>query len=107
MSEKIENTFKIDICVVTRLQDNGDGGYTLSMYNNEDDLIADHPNGEVFDPEKRKYVKKELSQKERDDILNEEDPYENGYIDSETLSLEVVDGVPRLTKEGLSFHAGQ
>jgi hypothetical protein len=33
----------ITIPVVTRTQDNGDGGYTTYVYNNNDELIKDHP----------------------------------------------------------------
>lgn len=28
---------------VTRLQDNQDGGYTMFVYNNEEEMLKDHP----------------------------------------------------------------
>jgi hypothetical protein len=80
--------------VVTRLQDNGDGGYTMYAYNSEDELIADHPKADEMTPELRR------------DILAEDDPYENGYIGSEVIQLKVVNGVPVLANP-LSFHCGQ
>ena len=33
----------ITIPVVTRLQDNGDGGYTTYVYNHKKELLCDHP----------------------------------------------------------------
>ena len=96
------------INVVTRLQDNGDGGYTLYAYNNEDELIADHPSSTDFKEVDGKYqnVPVELTKEQRDDILNEDDPYENGYIGRDTIEVKMVNGKPVLAKP-LSFHAGQ
>ncbi len=85
---------KHTIHIITRLQDNGDGGYTLRGYNSEDELIEDHPLFYKMTPELR------------EEILNEEDPYENGYIGSDSIEIEIVDGVARLAGH-LSFHAGQ
>lgn len=99
----------ITILVVTRLQDNGDGGYTMYVYNSEDELIADHPKcstGKVVDG---KYVKTfdGCSDELRDEILNEEDPYENGYIENSMISIKQnKDGSFELA-EPLVFHAGQ
>ena len=104
---KTENNFEITLRVITRLQDNGDGGYTLYLYNNADDLIREHPNSKKFNKETRKYEKTELSYQERRDILLEEDPYLNGYISYSDIRLKIVDGKPMLTEKGLSFHAGQ
>ncbi len=96
------------ISVVTRLQDNGDGGYTMYVYNNEEELLADHPSAQVWEERDGKWGKypKELSEQEKKDILNEDDPYENGYIGYDTIEIEIVDGAARLA-EPLSFHAGQ
>jgi len=83
------------ISVVTRLQDNQDGGYTLYAYNNEDELIADHPKAD------------KMTAKLRKQILEEDDPYENGYIGSDSIDVDLSeDGTIRLTNP-LSFHAGQ
>ena len=82
------------ISVITRLQDNGDGGYTLYAYNNEDELIADHPKADEMTDELRKK------------ILDEYDPYENGYIGSSSIHFKSVNGVFELT-EPLHFHVGQ
>lgn len=38
----------ITIPVVTRTQDNGDGGYTTYVYNNNDELIKDHPKSKSY-----------------------------------------------------------
>jgi len=77
------------ISVVTRLQDNGDGGYTMFLYNNNQEMLADHPN-----------VKNGYSTNE--DVLNEVDPYEDGYLGTATIEV-TEDGkiVP------FSLHAGQ
>jgi hypothetical protein len=84
----------ISIPVITRLQDNGDGGYTLHAYNSQDELIADHPRAD------------EMTDELRADILNEDDPYENGYIGSDTIKIVKVGNGYQLA-EKLSFHAGQ
>lgn len=88
----------VSLNVVTRLSDNGDGGYTMYVYNNEEEMLADHPDnkwGEVMTPEKRL------------EILNGDDEYENGYLDRKTISLIINDdGTVKLSKE-ISFHAGQ
>ena len=84
--------------VVTRLQDNQDGGYTMYVYNNEDELIEDHflqGYGDGITPEKR------------EEILNGDNEYKNGYIDHDTIEIEVLDdGNARLLKP-LRFSAGQ
>lgn len=82
--------------VVTRLSDGQDGGYTMYVYNNNEEMLADHPLAEDGP----------LTDKQRNDILNEEDPYENGYLGQDVIEVEIVDGVVKLAK-GLSFHAGQ
>ncbi len=90
------------INVVTRLQDNGDGGYTMYMYNNNEELLEDHPKGQMFDstrPDGQKFYKRVLTEEEKQDILNEDDPYKNGYIGQETIEIEVMeDGSVRLAK---------
>ncbi len=96
----------IAVQVVTRLQDNGDGGYTLYAYNTEDELIADHPKTQKWDSELGKTVTVELSPEERKHILKEEDPYENGYIGSDTIYLR-KDGDNYVLAKPLCFHAGQ
>ena len=90
--------FKTSIQVITRLQDNGDGGYTLYGYNSEDELINDHPLSR----------KGKMSDKKRQDILNEDDPYENGYIGADRIEVEVDTVTQEVTLlKPLHFHAGQ
>lgn len=86
----------ISVPVVVRTQDNGDGGYTVYLYNNEDELIKDHPASEDG----------EITEERRKEILNENDPYEDGYISHDTIELKEVNGKLVLLK-GVSFHAGQ
>lgn len=95
----------ITIPVVTRTQDNGDGGYTTRVYNNNDELIKDHPKSRKW--YNGKYVDVQLSEKEIADILNEDDGYENGYIGKSTITIEIDEnGVAKLAKS-CRFHAGQ
>jgi hypothetical protein len=89
---------EITIPVVTRLQDNGDGGYTLYVYNNNEELIADHPKFKNSDIEKSEKLKKQ--------ILFEYDPYTNGYIGTGQINLNCTDGKYTLNKK-LVFSAGQ
>lgn len=87
----------LSIPVVTRLQDCGDGGYTMYVYNNEEELIADHPLAEDGP----------LTSDQIRDILNEDDPYENGYIGNDTINIQIDEhGVAKLANS-LSFHVGQ
>ncbi len=83
------------IPVVTRLQNNGDGSYTMFVYNNEDELIEDH---HCSDDD-------EMTPEKREEILSENDPYENGYIGKKSIRIKVVDGVPMLDGP-ISFSAG-
>lgn len=93
---------KISIPVVTRLQDNQDGGYTMYVYNNMDEMLEDHPAADEF----------EDNPDRKQEIINENDPYGDGYIGEDTIEIE-IDGVNKdqdiiikLAKP-LSFHAGQ
>jgi hypothetical protein len=101
----MENT-KHTIQIITRLQDNGDGGYTLYGYNSKEELIKDHPNFDKFNSETKEFEFVKPTQEEIDDILNENDPHENGYIGSDSIEIEIVDGQARLVRP-ISFHAGQ
>lgn len=101
----------ISVPVVTRLQDNGDGGYTMYVYNNEDELIADHPRcrGEylgVVDGKYLGYKSGNPNHELRDEILSGEDEYENGYVGSNVIKLVESGGVFKLA-ESLFFSAGQ
>lgn len=91
------------IDVVTRMQDNGDGGYTMYVYNNEEEMLEDHPR---LDEISRKHMSVDAYNNLRECILNGEDEYELGYIGSDTIEIEVVDGVAKLAKS-FSLHAGQ
>ena len=95
----------IKIPVVVRVQDNGDGGYSVHAYNTEQELLDAHHKYEEAPPEDRERVARE--------ILNEDDPYENGYISRDAIEIEVIfDGTtlpidpPKLSKP-LHFHVGQ
>lgn len=94
------------IPVVTRLQDNGDGGYTMYCYNSEEEMLADHPLAEKYDSKAKRYVQVELTDDQKNSILTEDDPHENGYLGTNNITVEVNDGVARLVGP-LSFHAGQ
>lgn len=90
---------KYTISVITRLQDNGDGGYTMRCYNTEEEMLTDHYEVRNASPEKLEKVKEE--------ILTEYDPYNNGYLGSDTIEIEIDEnGVAKLAAP-LSFHAGQ
>ena len=100
---------KRTINVVTRLQDNGDGGYTMYVYNNNEELLADHPLAEDFRNVNGEWksVKVDLTDEQKENILNEDDPYENGYIGTDTIEIELgEDGSVKLGKK-LSLHVGQ
>jgi hypothetical protein len=87
----------ISLNVVTRLQDNGDGGYTFHVYNNKEELIADHPLN----------CEGDLTDEKRAEILNGDYEYENGYIGEDTIEIVIDDnGDVKLSKK-LHFHAGQ
>lgn len=90
---------KHTINVVTRVQDNGDGGYTMSVYNNNEEMLADHHRIEEAETEEEK-------EKIKQEILNENDPYEDGYLGTDTIDIEIVDGVAKLASS-ISLHAGQ
>ena len=94
------------IQAVTRLQDNGDGGYTMYVYNDEEEMLADHPKARAWNSETRRTEPRELTPEERADILDENDPYDNGYIGSENIDIKVEDGVASIVGR-LRFHAGQ
>ncbi len=66
---------KASIPVTIRVQDNQDGGYTVYAYPSDEAMLADHPNN----PQ---------SEEEKNDILEENDAYENGYISHETIEIE-------------------
>jgi len=99
---------KYTIPVITRTQDNGDGGYTTYAYNTEEELIKDHPKSNDYREVDGKWgkVEVELTPEEISDILQEDDPYENGYISRDSIEIEIVDGAARLVNP-ISFHAGQ
>lgn len=85
----------IKIPVVTRLQDNQDGGYTMYFYNNHEEMIADHPMAD------------EMTDELKEEIINGEDEYENGYMGEDTIEIEVDAGLNYRLAKPLSFGAGQ
>lgn len=94
------------IDVVTRLQDNGDGGYTMYVYNDGEQMVKDHPKFQEFDTKKKKFYQRTPSQKEIDEILDGEDEYENGYIGTDKIKITIKGDRATLSKP-LSFSAGQ
>lgn len=93
----------LKIPVVVRTQDCGDGGYNISIYNSEEELLADH---EAVQSAIEDKMPLDALQDIKNDILNEDDPYQNGYISHENIEIEIVDGVPKIVGS-LCFHAGQ
>ena len=90
---------QVEIPIVTRMQDNGDGGYTCYMYPTEDDMIDDHPANENGD----------ITDERREQILDEYDPYEDGYVGCDTLFVLIdEDGNISLDPSRInSIHCGQ
>jgi hypothetical protein len=64
--------------LVARIQDGGDGSQIITLYNSTNDLIADHS-----------AVQAGIATAE--EVLNENDPYGNGYITYFDLEV-TVDG---------------
>lgn len=91
--------------VVTRLQDNGDGGYTMYVYNNTDEMLEAHPMAEEF--KDGKFVSKQLTEEERAIIVNEEDPYNNGYIGADTIHVCIDDEGKASLAKPIQLSAGQ
>jgi len=78
---------EITIPVFLRLQDNGDGGYSLRVYNTEEQLLNDS------------------NAKTMEDF--EDNPYELGYVESTNIKLKRgPDGEFRLNGS-LYMHSGQ
>lgn len=92
---------KYTINVVTRLQDNQDGGYTLYAYNNTEEMLADHPRLEDCDD-----MTEEEIEELKENILNGDDEYENGYISNEVIEIDVTKKCAKLAKP-LSIGCGQ
>lgn len=92
------------IKVVTRLQDNGDGGYTMYVYNNNEEMLT------AFNEDRLRWGKDPFTLQQIED-----DPYENGYLGSDEIELDVSDLMDESVasqyqfrlKKPLSFHAGQ
>jgi hypothetical protein len=92
------------INVIVRMQDCGDGGYNIEAYHSEEELLADHE--KIKDLIEENASPEEIA-KAKKDILSEDDPYENGYIERNAIYIEVNDdGVIKLAKP-LYFHVGQ
>lgn len=91
---------KYTVKLVTRIVDNQDGGFTAYAYNNEEEMLADHPALEDLDQDSEDYQKKVK------EILDEDDEYENGYIGSDSFEIEISNSQARLVGH-LSFHGGQ
>lgn len=93
---KEKELMRLEIPVVTRLQDNGDGRYTLFVYNDHEEMFK----------EMEEDLEEELSEEKKQEILSGQNEYENGYLDADTIIIDVKNGTARLSKP-LSFHAGQ
>lgn len=95
-----------EINIVTRIQDNGDGGYTVHCYNSEEELLDDHPLRKRYDHETGSFYNVELTSKQKEEILTEYDPYNNGYIGRATMQIHIYNGIAKLWHT-FSIHAGQ
>lgn len=66
-------------------KDSGDGSHAIYLYNSLDDVRSEI--------ESRKG---ELSDEEWQEILDENNSYENGSISKESIEIEIVDGIVKL-----------
>jgi hypothetical protein len=98
---------EFSLSLVTRLQDNGDGGYSMYVYNNDEELIQNHPRCSDFMKVDNSWKDVFLgcSDELREEILSGHDEYENGYLDRRTISVTIENGKARLTKP-LSAYTG-
>lgn len=76
---------QLEIKVVALTIDCGDGSSMTTLYNDIEELLADHPKADI------------MTKKLRKEILDGDD-YENGTIDCDTIKLVEVDGVLKLAK---------
>ena len=83
--------------VHTLLQDNQDGGYTMYVYPTQDALIEDHYS----------YDDGNITDERRQEILDENDPYEDGYIGNDSFEVAIDDDGKVQLVGSMSFHAGQ
>ena len=91
---------KARIEIVTRVQDNQDGGYSIFGYNDVQDLLDDHPmSGEAADGK--------LTAEQVNCILGEDDPYENGYIGTEIINVLIQSDGTVILDNRMHIHAGQ
>lgn len=97
---------KHNIDVVVRVQDNQDGGYSVYVYGSEQQMLDDHPMRDEWDDELDDEVQRDLTPEEIREILEGDDEYENGYISSSSMVIEIVDGVAKLA-ESFDFYVGQ
>ncbi len=65
------------INAVAQIQDCGDGSMCVSVYNDLNELLANH--GAIEDLIDEEASEQEIEAKKQE-ILTEDDPYENGYI---------------------------
>ena len=87
----------IHIPLVSRLNDNGDGGYTMYLFNSDEELLKQFS----------EHRDVELTPQLIEDVLTGEDEYENGYIGEETITLHRRKDGKWYIEPGTSFHAGQ
>lgn len=85
----------ISVRCVTRLQDNGDGGYTLWLHNSDEEMLGAISAYTDLTPEKI------------EEILTEDDPYENGYLGEETVTFERRKDGKWYIKPSTTFHCVQ
>jgi len=82
--------------VHTLLQDNQDGGYTMNVYPTQDALIEDHHDYDEG-----------MSDERREEILSENNPYDDGYIGTDSFEVAIDDDGKVQLVGSMSFHAGQ
>lgn len=74
---------------------------SVRIYNNEQELIQDHPKAtamRIGSDGKYQRVPVSLTDDQIRDILNEDDPQENGHVRRSTIEIEIVDGIPKLAE---------
>ncbi len=93
---------KVKIPVISLLRDNGDGGYSIFVYNSKKELLADHC---YLDPDLN--LSKDEYNKRCREILSGDDEYEHGYIDTSTIEVEIDENNNVKLAKSIYFHAGQ
>ena len=104
MSELKDGIYEIKL--VTRMADDYSGGYDIYGYATLEEMLADHPKAKRFDSTLGRDIPQALTHEERQEILEEQDACENGYLGNLNIQLRMENGQLTLAKP-LYFHVGQ